>query len=107
MAVVPYQNLTKAKAYHNLDQMVKVIRSALISSRKVTTQIPARSQDVLPLHRAVLDAIPDHQSETACDTMRYLITRARTGINLILGQNGFQKYREGLPCQLHRICCVN
>jgi len=78
------------KASHNemLEQIVGVIRVALIASRKITSHIPGGSQDALPIHFEVLDAIRNRQPEAASQTMRQLVLRARKDIEKIIGHNG-------------------
>jgi len=78
------------KASHNemLEQIVRVIRVALIASRKITTQIPGGSYDALPQHFCVMDAIRSRQPEAASRAMRQLVLRARKDIDKIIGHSG-------------------
>jgi GntR family transcriptional regulator, galactonate operon transcriptional repressor len=75
------------RATHNdlLERVVHVTRTALVSSRIVTVQRPGSSRDALPLHRAVIDAIINKQSQMAYDAMHNLINRARRDIDTIIG----------------------
>lgn len=75
------------KASHNelLEQIVTTIRAALVSSRKVTTQLPDSAHQALPLHYAVLEAIQHRQPDTAYRAMEKLIERAAADIERILG----------------------
>ncbi len=81
--------IVRASSNEFLEQIVNVIRVALISSRRVTVQVPGSSRAALPLHLAVLDAIRSHQPQNACRAMCHLIVRARSDIDEIMGHTDF------------------
>jgi DNA-binding FadR family transcriptional regulator len=85
-----------ARGAHNdlLTRMLDTISAALISSRKVTTQIPGGSRAALPLHYMVYDAILNQQPQRAYDAMRYLVIRAHADIERIIGANGSNAMNE-------------
>jgi DNA-binding FadR family transcriptional regulator len=77
--------IVRASSNEFLEQIVNVIRVALISSRRVTVQVPGSSRAALPLHLAVVDAIRSHQPQNAYQAMRHLIVRARSDIDEVMG----------------------
>lgn len=87
------------RAAHNdlLERVVSVIRTALISSRKVTVQVPGSSRAALPLHLAVVEAIANHQPRVANEAMRNLISRARTDIDALIGPEPAHSNESPVP----------
>jgi GntR family galactonate operon transcriptional repressor len=71
---------------HNelLQQLGKTIRVALRASRAITTRLPGASEGAMPLHRAVLDAIRNHNEQAAEQAMIDLIMAAQSDIDHVL-----------------------
>lgn len=80
--------IVRASQNELLEQLVNTIRAALVSSRKVTTQVPGGSRETLPLHYAVYDAIRRRQPAEAYQAMCALIDRAAADIHRVLGTPG-------------------
>ncbi len=57
---------------------------ALMSSRKITVQIPGSSLSALPLHGAIVDAISQHDVAAARDATNQLIDRTERDIDFIM-----------------------
>src|ERR671922_619198 len=61
-----------------LEQMSRVVYSALLVSFRATSRLPGRARAALPKHRAILDAIRDRDPHGAAAAMRHLVqTTAR------------------------------
>jgi DNA-binding FadR family transcriptional regulator len=61
-----------------LEQMSRVVYSALLVSFRATSRLPGRVRAALPKHRAILDAIRDRDPRAAAAAMRRLVqTTAR------------------------------
>lgn len=56
-----------------LEQMSRVVYSALLVSFRSTSQLPGRAKASLPKHRAILDAIRGRDPHGAGDAMRHLV----------------------------------
>ncbi len=56
-----------------LEQMSRVVYSALLVSFRATTRAPGRAKAALPKHRAILDAIRDRDPHGAATAMRHLV----------------------------------
>ena len=80
--------IVRASQNELLEQIVNTIRAALVSSRKITTQVPGGSRETLPLHYAVFDAIRRQQPAEAYQAMYALIDRAAADIHRVLGTPG-------------------
>lgn len=80
-----HSSIVRASQNELLEQIVNTIRAALVSSRKITTQVPGGSRETLPLHYAVFDAIRQHQADAAYQAMRTLVDRAAADIHRVLG----------------------
>ncbi len=78
-----------AHAAHNelLEQIVRTIREALISSRMITTRLSGSSRAALPLHYAVLQAIRGRNPPQARHAMEALIARTADDIEHVLSQH--------------------
>jgi len=59
-----------------IEQLATTLRVALQSSRKLTVQIPDSSNDALPLHYAIVEAISEHDEESARQATHKLIDRS-------------------------------
>ncbi|MCC7445963.1 MAG: FadR family transcriptional regulator [Anaerolineae bacterium] len=79
-----HESIFAASRNDFLEQIAMTLRLALISSRKITVQIPNSSQHALPLHEAVLQAIKDHNPVAARDWTNALIDQAERDIDVIL-----------------------
>jgi DNA-binding FadR family transcriptional regulator len=73
-------------AAHNelLRQLGNTLGAALRAGRAVTTQLPVSFEHAMPLHRAVLDAIRDHNDLAAEQAMIHLIEEAQSDIYHVL-----------------------
>lgn len=85
-----------AHAAHNelLEQIVRTIRMALITSRKITTQRAGSSQAALPLHYAVLAAIRAGSPAQARRAMEVLIERTAEDIEHVLAHSSSTQENE-------------
>jgi len=65
-------------ASHNelLEQIVNVIRSALLESRMMTTRVPGANRAAIGMHKAVLDAVREQRPTDANAAMCRLIEQA-------------------------------
>ena len=71
------------RASHNeiLEQIVNVIREALVASRKVTLQLPNSGYESLPRHYAILAAIKDRNEAAAQNAMDTLINSVKSDLD--------------------------
>jgi DNA-binding FadR family transcriptional regulator len=68
----------KAVQHALLEQMSRVVYSALLVSFRATSRLPGRVKAALPKHRAILDAIRARDPRGAATAMRHLVqTTAR------------------------------
>jgi GntR family galactonate operon transcriptional repressor len=84
---------------HNelLQHMNRSVSTALIISRRITTQTPDASKGALPVHRAVVDAIQRRDAQAARATMQELIDEAASDIENIMHIVLRDGRREGQP----------
>src|SRR5438270_831479 len=66
-----------------LEQMSRVVYSALLVSFRATSRLPGRLRAALPQHRAILDAIRDRDPRAAAAAVRHLVHTTARGAHAL------------------------